>query len=112
MDSQYGIAVTNKFCLFDEDDDVDPYEILKQEEQKRKDAIAKEKTDKSKQPKKTKKSAPQPDKGKLSEQNIQKKEGNFRKCKIVKRQYSLFLSCHMFTLYGHDLIVISSSLQI
>jgi hypothetical protein len=59
MDSQYGIAVTNKFCLFDDDDDVDPYEILKQEEQKRNEALAKEKADKSKTTKKTKKSAPQ-----------------------------------------------------
>lgn len=84
MDSQYGIAVTNKFCLFDDDDDVDPYEILKQEEQKKKDAIAKEKTDKTKQPKKPKKSAPQPDKSKLSEQNVQKKEGNDSNCKYRK----------------------------
>ena len=75
MDSQYGIAVTNKFCLFDDDDDVDPYEILKQEEQKRNEALAKEKADKSKTTKKTKKSAPQTDnKSKTIEQNTQKKE--------------------------------------
>ncbi|CAG2254874.1 SERBP1 [Mytilus edulis] len=75
MDSQYGIAVTNKFCLFDDDDDVDPYEILKQEEQKRTEALAKEKADKSKPTKKTKKTAPQTDnKTKLTEQNTQKKE--------------------------------------
>ncbi|XP_063415837.1 SERPINE1 mRNA-binding protein 1-like isoform X2 [Mytilus trossulus] len=75
MDSQYGIAVTNKFCLFDDDDDVDPYEILKQEELKRTEALAKEKADKSKPTKKTKKTAPQTDnKTKLTEQNTQKKE--------------------------------------
>lgn len=79
MDSQYGIAVTNKFCLFDDDDDVDPYEILKQEEQKRNEALAKEKADKSKTTKKTKKSAPQTDnKSKTIEQNTQKKEGKFQ----------------------------------
>lgn len=75
MDSQYGIAVTNKFCLFDDDDDVDPYEILKQEEQKRTEALAKEKADKSKPSKKTKKSVPPTEnKSKITEQNIQKKE--------------------------------------
>lgn len=79
MDSQYGIAVTNKFCLFDDDDDVDPYEILKIEEQKRNEALAKEKADKSKTTKKTKKSAPQTDnKSKTIEQNTQKKEGKFQ----------------------------------
>lgn len=38
MDLQYGIAVTNKFALF-EDEDVDPLEILRQKEEESKNAV-------------------------------------------------------------------------
>ncbi|XP_061181771.1 SERPINE1 mRNA-binding protein 1-like isoform X2 [Saccostrea echinata] len=75
MDSQYGIAVTNKFDLFG-DDVSDPLEFLKeQEELKKKQELTKEK-DKGKQgkDKKAKKQNASQSDNKSTEQSVQKKE--------------------------------------
>lgn len=76
MDSQYGIAVNNKFDLF-WDDVNDPIEFLKeQEELKKKQELAKEK-DKGKptKDKKAKKQNASQSDNKSTEQSVQKKEG-------------------------------------
>lgn len=78
MDSQYGIAVNNKFDLF-WDDVNDPIEFLKeQEELKKKQELAKEK-DKGKpaKDKKAKKQNALQSDIKSTEQPVQKKEGIF-----------------------------------
>lgn len=78
MDSQYGIAVNNKFDLF-WDDVNDPIEFLKeQEELKKKQELAKEK-DKGKpaKDKKAKKQNALQSDNKSTEQPVQKKEGIF-----------------------------------
>ena len=79
MDSQYGIAVNNKFDLF-WDDVNDPIEFLNQQEElKKKQELAKEK-DKGKQgkEKKAKKQNASQSDNKSIEQSVQKKEGNVR----------------------------------
>jgi hypothetical protein len=106
MDSQYGIAVTNKFDLFG-DDVTDPIEFLKeQEELKKKQELAKEK-DKGKQgkDKKAKKQNASQSDNKSTEQPVQKKEGNgilgiinALKCfALLLQMKTRALQCHMAT---------------
>lgn len=105
MDSQYGIAVTNKFDLFG-DDVTDPIEFLKeQEELKKKQELAKEK-DKGKQgkDKKAKKQTASQSDNKSIEQPIQKKEGNefldvLNTCMFctLLQMKTRALQCHMVT---------------
>ena len=72
MDLQYGIAVTNKFALFI-DDDEDPMEILKQKEEEAKN----KKDDKKAKPKSAKKAPQSDNKPKQPEPQITKREGKF-----------------------------------
>lgn len=76
MDTQYGIAVTNKFELFI-NEDADPFDILAQQEaelKKKQDTKEKVKTGKNKS---AKKNAVPTEKAKVVEPQIPKKEGNF-----------------------------------
>ena len=75
MDSQYGIAVTNKFSLFI-DEDADPFDILNQQEEQKKDAKEKEKGKGKSKQSKTKNVLQSDSKNKPVEQAIQKKEGS------------------------------------
>jgi plasminogen activator inhibitor 1 RNA-binding protein len=81
MDTHYGIAVTNKFALFI-DEDEDPLEILRQQEellQKKKEGKGKDtEKGKSSKDKKAKKTVLQPEtKNKPQEQSVPKKEGKY-----------------------------------
>lgn len=72
MDLQYGIAVTNKFSLFI-DEDEDPLEILRQKEEEAK--TSKKDGDKKTKSKTAKKVAATDSKPKLPEQQVTKKDG-------------------------------------
>ena len=88
----YGVAVTNKFQLFDISDDEDPYEILKQKEEeaqkKKGDKTKKDaKNEKSKTAAKTKKTkapAAVENKPKGTDQNANKKDGECENCAIMR----------------------------
>lgn len=80
MDLQYGIAVTNKYALFI-DEDEDPLEILRQKEEEAKNQ-KKDPSDKKTKSKQSKKTAVATEtKPKPVEQPIIKKEGMY----IIKR---------------------------
>lgn len=95
MDSQYGIAVNNKFDLF-WDDVNDPIEFLNQQEElKKKQELAKEK-DKGKQgkEKKAKKQNASQSDNKSIEQSVQKKEGNVRILNLGRNVILVRISAH------------------
>jgi hypothetical protein len=77
MDLQYGIAVTNKYALFI-DEDLDPLEILKQKEEEAK--TSKKEGDKKTKTKSAKKVASTESKPKQQEQPVVKKEGMCNVC--------------------------------
>lgn len=75
MDLQYGIAVTNKFSLFI-DEDEDPLEILRQKEEEAKTSKKDDKKNKSKSAKKA--AAATENKPKQQEQQVTKRDGKLK----------------------------------
>lgn len=83
MDAQYGIAVNNKFELFFNDEELDPLEVLRQQEEakKKKDEKknTKQKDSKSTKNKKNKSliTSAKDEKPKISEDKENRKDGTY-----------------------------------